>query len=203
MKLYHGKGSCSLGILILLEEVDAEYEVVSFNLADGDHQSLDYRALNPKAKVPMLQVSQTSCITEWPAIGVYLAAAHPERRLLPTDPMELARTLAAVDYVVSTIHMQGFSRIARPGNFSPTKTDHEAVVARGREIFEGGLDLMDQGLQGRDFVAGDFTIADAALFYVEDWKTRRLGGTLPARCQAHYERMLGRDSVQRAMERGS
>jgi len=203
MKVYHGKGSCSLGILVLLEEVGADYEVVSFSLADGDHRSADYLALNPKAKVPMLEVGAANYITEWPAIAAYLAASHPQHGLLPTDPDGLARTLEAVDYVVATVHMQGFSRIVRPGNFAPSEGDHGAVVARGREIFEGGLALMDKTLTDRDFVAGDFTIADAALFYVEDWKTRRLGEQLPARCQAHYERLLGRSSVQRALARAS
>ncbi len=203
MKFYHGKGSCSLGIQVLLEEVGAEYEVVGVNLANGEQKSAQYLALNPKAKVPMLETGGATSITEWPAIAAYLAASHPKLDLLPSDPLRLARTLETVDYLVSTVHMQGFSRIVRPGNFAPSEADHPAVIARGREIFDGGLHLMDQGLEGCDFVVGDFTIADAALFYIEDWKARRLGETLPSRCQAHYERMLGRVSVQRAMARGN
>ena len=39
-----------------------------------------------------------------------------------------------MDYVVATVHMQGFSRMFRPGNFSPNAADEEKVKARGREI---------------------------------------------------------------------
>ncbi len=201
MKFYHGKNTCSLGILVLLEETGIRYDLVAFNLSDGYHKSVDYLSLNPKAKVPMLEVSESVRLTEWPAIAAYLALSYPDRALMSSNPIELARTLEAVDYVVSTIHMQGFSRIVRPGAFAPDESDHAAVIARGREIFEGGLGLMDQGLAGKDFVVGEFSIADAALFYVEDWKARRLGEPLPPRCAAHYARMLDRESVRRALAR--
>ncbi len=199
MKLYHGKNTCSIGILILLEETRADYELFGFNLADGYHKSAEYLSLNPKAKVPMLEVSDSLRLTEWPAIAAFLARTYPERALMSSNPIELAKTLEAVDYVVSTIHMQGFSRIVRPGNFAPNESGHADVVARGREIFEGGLALMDQGLAAKDYVVGEFSIADAALFYVEDWKARRLGEPLPPRCAAHHARMLDRQSVQRAI----
>ena len=40
-----------------------------------------------------------------------------------------------MDYIVATVHMQGFTRIARPGNFSPNEADADKVRARGREIY--------------------------------------------------------------------
>ena len=74
-----------------------------------------------------------------------------------------------MDYVVSTMHMQGFSRMFRPANYAPTEADHDKVKARGKEIMEKGLALMDKALEGKEYVAGKFSVADAALFYVEFW----------------------------------
>jgi glutathione S-transferase len=48
------------------------------------------------------------------------------------------------------MHMQGFSRMFRPANFAPTEADHEAVKARGEEIFQKGLGVMDKALEGRE-----------------------------------------------------
>src|SRR5581483_1219017 len=108
--------------------------------------------------------------------------SNPQAKLLPDDVDSQARALEAMDYVVATMHMQGFTRIFRPGNFSPNEADADAVKARGREIFEKGLALMDKTLQGKVYLVGQFSIADAALFYVEFWGAARLKLELPANC---------------------
>ena len=125
--------------------------------------------INPKSKVPTLQKDDGSVLTEFPAIATWLARKNPEKNLLPTDADGEARALEAMDYVVSTMHMQGFSRMFRPGNFAPTEADHDKVKARGKEIMEKGLALMDKALEGKEYVAGKFSVADAALFYVTFW----------------------------------
>ena len=105
-----------------------------------------------------------------------------------------------MDHVVATVHMQGFARIFRSENFSPNPAEHDQVKARGREIIEKGLALIDKELAGKDYVAGPFSIADAALFYVEFWGAARLKMKLPPNVEAHYERMRARPSVQRALQ---
>ena len=42
--------------------------------------------------------------------------------------------------------------------------------------------------------------ADAALFYVEYWGAKRLGMQLPKNCAAHFDRMMARPAVQRALQ---
>ena len=37
---------------------------------------------------------------------------------------------------------------------------------RGKEIVEKGFAVLDKALAGKDYVAGTFSIADTALFYV-------------------------------------
>ena len=82
---------------------------------------------------------------------------------------------------------------------TPNEADHEHVKAQGREIFERGMRLMDEALAGKEYLLGEFSIADAALFYVEFW-AGRVGIDLPPNCAAHYARMLARPAVRRAME---
>ena len=47
---------------------------------------------------------------------------------------------------------------------------------------------------------GGYSIADAALFFVEYWWVKRLGNQLPPKLAAHLERMLARPAVKRALE---
>ena len=105
-----------------------------------------------------------------------------------------------MDYAVSTMHMQGFSRMFRPVNYAPTEADHDKVKARGKEIMEKGLALMDKTLEGKEYLTGSFSIADAALFYVEFWASGRMKMPLPKNCAAHYERMKNRPAVKRVLE---
>jgi glutathione S-transferase len=200
MKLLFAPGACSLGIHLLLEEIGKPYEIQRVNLAEGAQYKPDFIAVNPKSKVPTLVRDDGSVLTEFPAIAYWLAATNPQAKLLPNDPDALARALEAMDYVVATMHMQGFTRIFRPGNFAPNAADEEAVKARGKEIFEKGLAVMDKALAGKEYLVGPFSIADAALFYVEFWGGARLKMDLPANCAAHYQRVLARPAVQRMMQ---
>lgn len=199
MKLFYAPGACSLGIHLLLEEIGKPYEAVLLNLREGAQFKPEFTSINAKSKVPTLLRDDGSVLTEYPAIAYYLAATNPEAMLLPADPAMAARALELTDFAVATMHMQGFSRIFRPANFAPSEADHEAVKARGREIYEKGLAVMDRALEGQDYLCGEFSIADSALFYVCFWWAARLGHALPANVAAHYDRMKARPAVVRTM----
>jgi glutathione S-transferase len=200
MKLYYMPGACSIGIHVLLEEIGKPYDLQKLDGAKQEQYGEAFVKINPKSKVPTLQKDDGSVVTEFPAIATWLARKNPDKGLLPADADGEASVLEALDYVVSTMHMQGFSRMFRPANFAPTESDHDTVKARGKEIMEKGLALMDKKLEGKEYVAGKFSIADAALFYVEFWAAARMKMTLPKNCAAHYERMKNRPAVKRTIE---
>jgi glutathione S-transferase len=200
MKLHYAPGACSLGIHVLLEEIGKPYETAPVNLREGAQYKPDFTAINPKSKVPTLERDDGSALTEFPAIAFWLAGTNPDAGLLPSDVDGQARVLEALDYVVGTLHAQGFGRLFRPSGFAPSAADEDAVKARGKEILEKGFALIDARLAGKDYIAGAFSVADAALFYVEFWAVGRFGMTLPPNCAAHYERMKARPAVARAMQ---
>ena len=198
MKFYMTPGSCSTGIHILLEELELPFEAHIVNLPAGDHRKPDYLAVNPKATIPALVRDDGSALTEFQAIAWWLARSHPKAGLLPGDADGEARVIEAMDHVVGTLHGQGFARLFTTDSFTPNAADHDAVKARGREIVEQGFAIMNAALAGKDYVAGRFSIADAALFYVEFWADK-LGIDLPEHCRAHYQRMRARPVVQRVL----
>ena len=200
MKLYYMPGACSIGIHVLLEEIGKPYDLHKVDGAKQEQYGEAFVKLNPKSKVPTLQKDDGSVLTEFPAIATWLARKNPEKNLLPSDADGEARALEALDYVVSTMHMQGFSRMFRPVNYAPTEADHDKVKARGKEIMEKGLALMDKALEGKEYVAGKFSVADAAAFYILFWAGARMKMPLPKNCAAHYERMKARPSVKRTLE---
>lgn len=198
MKLYMTPGSCSTGIHILLEELDLPFEAYILNLPAGDHTKPDYLAINPKSTIPTLVRNDGSALTEFQAIAYWLARKYPKANLLPGDPDGDAHVLEVMDYVVGTIHGQGYTRIFTTANYTPNAADHEAVKARGREIVVQSFAIMNDILTGKEYVAGNFSIADAALFYVEFWADK-IGIELPPNCRAHYQLMLTRPVIQRVL----
>jgi glutathione S-transferase len=197
MKLFYAPGACSMGIHLILEEIGKPFEAVKISLRDGPEARAALDRVNPKGKVPTLQRDDGMVITEYPVIAAALAHANPEAKLLPSDPDQAIIAGEAIDYCVATIHMQGFSRMFRPANFAPSEADHEAVKARGRELMEKGFAVMAATLVDKDWIAGSYSIADSALFYVEYWAAKRMGMSLPAPLAAHLDRMLARPAVQR------
>ncbi len=200
MKLYYAPGACSMGIHILLEEIGKPYELAKLDIRGGESQRPPFSELNPKGKVPTLQRDDESIVTEYPVIAHYLAMANPEAGLLPKSDEGELRGAEAMDYCVSTIHMQGFSRLFRPSNYSPNEAEHDAVKARGTEMAQKGFAVMDKALTGKEWLAGEYSMADSALFYVCYWGAKRMGMTLPPNVQAHFARMLARPAVQRMLE---
>jgi len=200
MKLMYSPGACSVGIHVLLEEIGKPYEAQLVNLREGAQFKPDFTAVNPKSKVPTLVRDDGSVLTEYPAIAFWLASTNPEKKLLPEDVESRTRGIEALDYAVATIHMQGFSRLFRASNYTPNPADEDKVKERGKEIVEKGYAVLDKALAGKDYVAGSFSIADTALFYVEFWGAKRMNMKLPPNCDAHLNRMLARPAVQRVMQ---
>jgi glutathione S-transferase len=137
MDLYYSPGASSVGIHVLLEEIDKPYGLRKVSLQNGEQHKPEFLRINPKAKVPTLVRDDGTVLTEFLAIATWLALTNREKQLLPESPEGQARVLEAIDYVESTIHMQGFSRMFRPSDFAPSEADHGAVRARTRDLRQG------------------------------------------------------------------
>lgn len=198
MKFHMTPGSCSTGIHILLETLELPFEVYLVNLMAGDQFKPEYLAINPKATIPTLVRDDGSSITDFQAIAWWLARRYPKAKLLPDDIEGETRVLESMNYVVGTIHGQGYTRIFTTSNYSANETEHASIQARGREIVEQGFAVMNEVLASKDYVVGNFSIADAALFYVEFWADK-IKVTLPPNCQSHYQRMLQRPVVRQVL----
>jgi glutathione S-transferase len=198
MKLYYAPGACSVGIHVLLEEIGKPYQLEPVNLREGAQFKPPFAAVSPKAKVPALQRDDGSILTEFPVIARWLGR---QANLLPKDDEADTRAMEAMEYAVGTMHGQGFARLFRTERFAPSAADHDAVKAAGREVVENGFAVLDKALAGKNYIGGkEFSPADTALFYVEFWAAKRLGMKLPANCAAHYDRMMARPAVQRALQ---
>lgn len=198
IKFYMTPGSCTTGIHILLEECDVVFEVYIVDLMAGEHNKPKFLAINPKASIPALVTQDGASLTDFQAIAWWLARQYPRAGLLPEDMPDEIKVLDVMSYVVSTIHMQGFARIFTTDKFTPDEADYEWVKRQGTDIINRGFTVVDNMLSESGYVTEKFSIADAALFYVEFWAVKT-GIELPPTCQKHYQLMLTRPTVRQVL----
>lgn len=164
MKLFYMPGACSLSPHIVLRELGLPFELEKVDTKAGKTASgADFKAINPKGYVPVLQLDDGTNLTEGPAIVQYLADLKPGSGLAPPNGT-LARTQLQewLGYINSEVHkvMGGLFNPAMPA-------DWKAAV---RESMGQRFDFLSARLQGRDYLTGStFTVADAYLFVVLGW----------------------------------
>jgi glutathione S-transferase len=80
--LFHSPHTRSTAALILLEELEANFDVRVLNMKAGEQRSAEYLAVNPMGKVPAL-MHDDALITEQVAIYIYLADLFSNKNMAP------------------------------------------------------------------------------------------------------------------------
>jgi glutathione S-transferase len=164
MKLYIKPGVCSMASHIVLTETGADFSVEVVDTVAGRTASgAEYRAINPKGKVPALEVDG-EILTEGPAILQFLGDRAANDRLAPLGgTMARARVNEMLNFVGTELH------VAFGPLFDPAASDAAKVEAR-RIVAAKFAWLEDRLSDGRAHLTGDdFTIADAYGFVVVNW----------------------------------
>lgn len=164
MKLYFSPGACSMSPHIALREAGLSFDMVKVDLgtkrtADG----IDFKTINPKGYVPVLQLDDGSVLTEGPAIVQYIAEQAPASKLAPAaGTLERYRLMEWLNYITSEMH-KSFSPL-----FNPKASDE--LKAMVRDALAQRFDYLSSQLQGKSYLMGEtFTVADGYLFTVLGW----------------------------------
>jgi glutathione S-transferase len=163
MKLYYTPGACSQAPHIVLHELGLPYDAVKVDLAkhtlpDGS----DFRAINPKGYVPMLELDDGTRITEASVILQYLADQQPGRVAPVFGTLERWRLMEWLAFIASEIH-KGFGPLWNPK--TPPDVRERTVQALGNRFT-----YLEPTLARQPYLTGqEFSIADAYLFVVLNW----------------------------------
>ena len=80
--LFHSPQTRSGGVLALLEELGADYELHVLNQKKNEQRGAAYLAINPMGKVPAI-MHNGALVTEQSAVYLYLADLYPEAGISP------------------------------------------------------------------------------------------------------------------------
>ncbi|MFO0645436.1 MAG: maleylacetoacetate isomerase [Polyangiales bacterium] len=179
------RSSASWRVRIALNLKGIAYEYVPVSLiADGGQQHTDaYRALNPMAQVPTLEIEEEGAVlrlTQSIAIVEYLEERFPTPSLLPKDAYSRARARALAELVNSGIQpLQNLEpqRYVREELHGDAKAWTTYFIGRGMRA----LEALASETAGRFLVGDEVSVADVCLI-PQMFAARRFGvdpATLP------------------------
>ena len=201
MKLYHAPGSRSVRILWLLEELAIPHEVVDFKLGEKAMRDAPYLKVHPMGRVPALEDGDVT-LFESGAIVEYLLARHGNGRMVPAqDSPEFPVYLQWLHYAEGMI-MPQVNIIVVETVFLPPERRNQTNVDRATRLLTRMLTAVDAGLEGREYLAGEFSGADIMTGHA-CYAASRFGADMTAfpRAAAYVERLGARPAFQRALAR--
>ena len=91
-------------IALALKGVAYESLPVHLVRGGGEHLTPAFRALNPQARVPVLELPSGEVLIQSPAIIEYLEETFPEPPMLPMDPVARAKVRAVAAIIGCDVH---------------------------------------------------------------------------------------------------
>jgi glutathione S-transferase len=144
---------------VTLEELGLEYRPVSINLSKGDQKTPEFLAMNPNGRIPVIRDldADNHVVFESGAIMIYLA--EKTGRLLPATEPARSRVMQWLMFQMGGVGpMMGQANVFFryfPETIQPAIDRYQN---ESRRLFE----VLDTALDGSEWLAGDFSIADIA-----------------------------------------
>jgi len=156
----HPASSNCMKARILLRQLEIPFERVTVDLFTGETRTPEHFGRNPDGRIPVLELDDGRMIAESGAILSYLGEGTDH---LPGDRLARARVFQWMFFEQNRIEAElAYARFLRlSGRADQIPEVFENRLERGRDA----LVALDRGLSdGRAFVAGDYSIADIALY---------------------------------------
>ena len=201
--VYSAPDTRAIRVIWVLEEIGAKAEIKSMPYPPRKHAP-DYFAVNPTGMVPLLIDGEVR-LSESMAICDYLATKHGSPLVVPPNDPERPQFLQWLWYGESTL-MTPLSRLnivrqverqfERKGG-----PEVDAIIAGARDHVAERLKMLEQRLEGRDFLAaGRLTLADISVSYpLHLIGMLGVDNLLGPRSVAYHERLRARPAYQRAI----
>ncbi len=181
-------------VSIMLEEIGLEYRVHPIDIMKNEQFDPEFLKIAPNNRIPAIVDTENGLsLMESGAILLYLA--EKTGKLWPKDTVGRWRT---VEWLMWQMGGPGpmLGQVHHFVHFNKGKAPYaeERYLTEGRRLYG----VLDRRLEGRDFVAGEYSVADIAIWpWISrfEWQTIDLD-EFP-NVKAWYLRIAARPAVQR------
>jgi glutathione S-transferase len=154
IKLYSAKG-CPFArrTRVVLHEKGINFETRE---VDFRNKSEEFLEASPTGKVPVAVVDGDS-LYESNIVNQYLDEVHEEPRLMPGDPKARAYARIWMARADDDFYPQVFV-----SSMGPERGFSEERISEAQEKLKATLSRLEEGLEGREYLADSFSLADIA-----------------------------------------
>lgn len=159
MKIYFAPDTRAVRIVWLFEELGLPYELERYELGHPDMRTPEYKQIHPMGRVPVLEDGDTR-LFESGAIVQYVLAKYGDGRLAPdVSSPDFAPYLQWLHYSEGMM-MPQVNTLVVETILLPEERKNQVNVDRATKLLTGMLGAVDRHLEGREYLAGDFSGAD-------------------------------------------
>ena len=182
-------------ISIMLEECGLEYTMIPVDIGRGDQFKPEFLAISPNNRMPAIVdhdvEGEPVSVFESGAILMYLA--EKTGRFLPSDPRARLQVMQWVFWQVGGLGPMA-GQLGHFTNYAPEKIEY--ARKRYGDEYNRLLGVIEKQLAGKDYLCGDYSIADMASWpwVVVHERLRQSLNKFP-RVTAWDERMKARPKV--------
>ena len=198
--LYTAPTANGLKVSIMLEELNRDYAVEYVRFDQLQQKTPAFLAMNPNGRIPVIVDHSNNDYTLAESGAILLYLAERSGRLFPETQEQRYEAMQWLMFQMSAIGpMMGqamfFQRIAAPKGIVDDYAI-ERYVKESRRL----LSIVNERLNDRDYLCGEYTIVDIATF---TWARAHRWGNIDVTDLPHllawFDRIESRDAVQRGI----
>ena len=154
---------------LVIEELGLSVKRVKMDLRAGDTHKPDYLKLNPNGKVPCL-VHDGTPIWESAAITMYLGELFgTDKKLYPAPGPKRGEAMKWIAWTNVTLGDAVYRMARNTLDWMPVEQRNAKAAEAAQKDIQDCLRMVDDALSGRQFLVGDYTLADAHVNSYLDW----------------------------------
>jgi len=204
--LYYAPTPNGWKITIMLEECSLPYRIIPVNLGKGDQFKPEFLTISPNNRMPAIvdddgpQGKEIS-IFESGAILLYLG--EKTGKFLPANPVERIKVLEWLFWQVGGLGPMA-GQVSHFVNYAPNfPGDHSYSEKRYKNEYDRLLGVMNNILSEREYLAGDYSVADMASFpWVTAYKRYEVDLNKFIEVRRWFDTMKNRLAVRKGMDVG-
>lgn len=206
LQLYAFPTPNGVKVSIALEEMGLDYEAHLVTLSDADVKSPEFLALNPNNKIPAIidpNGPSGEMVDLWESGAILIYLAEKTGKLMPADGADRYDIMKWLMFQMGGLgpmfgQMGFFVKFA--GSEIEDPRPRERYVSEGKRL----LAVLDGALEGRDWISGEYSIADIAiapwLRALDFYGAKELVGWDDLKnVPAYLDRFLERPAVQKGL----
>ncbi|MGH8218117.1 MAG: glutathione S-transferase family protein [Steroidobacteraceae bacterium] len=169
LKFYDAPMSTAGITSLVLEELGVPFEKIKVDLRGGDTHKPEYLRLNPNGKVPLI-VHDGIPIWESAAITMYLGETFGvEKGLYPTLGPKRGEAMKWIVWANVTAGDAAFRWARNTMEWTPAEQHNAKAAEAALKDIHDCLRILDEALDGKQFLLSSFTLADAHLYSFTSW----------------------------------